>query len=215
MSARIWLAVAIAASGCGEVVPPGPGQPDAGTPSALAPDGSPTDNLDGGEVDGTDATFRFSGHITALTGAYPTVVQVGDAFTGSYTFNTKAIDDGTDALHGNFLHRTVPYGVVVDIGSNHHIFQTNPLRVLFQVSLSNEPAYDTYGFYSYENITSTGYPVSWITWGLYDLSGRAVANSELIPTTPPALGDFTQPFGLRSGGADWEIIGQVETLTLQ
>src|SRR5262249_34859822 len=118
----------------------------------------------------------------------------GTPFTGSYTFNASTPDTNPVAQVGDYSHTTAPYGVSITIGS--HVFRTNPSNVNFLVEYAdNYQNSDTFVFHSYNNLTTDGNTVEFISFQLDDPSQTALS-SPAITATAPDLTKWQQFFGL-------------------
>ncbi|NIP25165.1 MAG: hypothetical protein GWN67_17750 [Phycisphaerae bacterium] len=115
-------------------------------------------------------------------------VNVGDAITGSYLYDSSTPD--TDVLNldtiGHYQHSSSPFGVSLSMGG--FTFQTDPDNVDFVITiLNNHNGGDMYGLLSYNNLPlSNGVHVENIAWQLDDYSGTALS-SDALPITPPVL----------------------------
>lgn len=150
-----------------------------------------------------DVTFRFSGVITQREAEYsfPDIVE-DTPFTGAYTFSLDAADNNDIPTVGDYQHTSEPYGIAIDIGS--HRFESDPSALDFLVEVVNDHRQtypfgtfyvDNYLFRSYNNLPSSGMPVSHISWQLDDQAGLAI-DTAALSEVPPDLAKWTQLFGL-------------------
>jgi hypothetical protein len=82
------------------------------------------------EVRATSITFDFTATVTFaqntsnLTGG---VIPVPSVLTGSYTFDSTAVDQFPGDLEGEYIYSSTPNGLIVQAGTN--VFQTDPNNV--------------------------------------------------------------------------------------
>jgi hypothetical protein len=176
----------------------------------------------GGVAQAQDVTVSFKGTITNSHSASPNNpvadVTVGMPFTGYYTYNLSTPDTHGWPTVGDYQHSSAPYGVTVTIGNR--TFKTDPANVNFLIELCNDLyGTDNFVFHSYNNVESSGLPVSMISWGTYDPTQTVLTNTDL-PSGPLNLSQWGQ-FGLSIAGQqfspewlDYQIGGNIEQMQL-
>ena len=156
----------------------------------------------------TPVAFQVSatvGRVDDPSGALSGSVQVGDTITMTYTYDTDTANTGSVPTVGDYWHDGPPYGMRVDAGPVS--FATDPMATSFLVEFVNDhgnPGSDNYLLRSYANVVSRGAiasPVDHMSWQLDDSTMRALSSTALT-TRPPALPDWTSPFGLSISGGD-------------
>jgi hypothetical protein len=167
-----------------------------------------------------DVTFRFRGVITerAADNSFPDIL-VDTPFTGAYTFSLNTPDSNDLATVGDYYHNSAPYGVAIDIGS--HRFESDPSFPEFLIEIVNDhpviyatgPTHeDNYLLRSYNNLPSSGMPVSYISWQMDDASAIAL-RSQNLSDAPPDLALFTQLFGVNVELGTGEVfVGRITTI---
>ena len=141
-------------------------------------------------------------HVDDLTDLLEDKVNVGDAITGSYSYDSDTPDTNPLDTVGDYWHYNAPYGF--NLSSDFFVFQTDPDNVNFLVEIANShiPPPDGYLLRSYSNLPlSNGVHVDHISWLLDDYSGTALS-SIALPTTPPVLEDWEYDWGLRISFGD-------------
>jgi hypothetical protein len=156
-------------------------------------------------------TFDFSGSVTSATfvpgDPFGGAIGVGTEFSGSYTFESTALDNIPFATHGSYYAFGVPYIFTVTIGG--FTFATSDSQ---NINVGNGPA-DQYSV-----VACAGGPFCFgSTWQIFmeDVDGTALG-SDALPATPPLLSAFeTALFSFRGFVNDnlVDITGQLETLT--
>lgn len=153
-----------------------------------------------GTTEATQMTFRITGHIATVDDPSATLdgsVVPGGNFTGTYSFDSAAVDQNADPTVGDYWFQAAPNGVHVTMGN--YVFETDPAQVLFLLEVVNRSS-DGYVFHSYNNRTSSApLIVQFIDWQLDDPNGNALAD-DLLPATPPSLGQWQSLFGLTVNG---------------
>jgi hypothetical protein len=147
----------------------------------------------GGLAQAASVTIQISGNVTSLGGyteAIPSSIYAGVTFTGTYTYDSSAIDSGSG--HYTF---DAPYGIDLSLGG--YEFKT-PLDHVgqFEINIANDDTtngvMDYYSVLSgYPNISapSIGFTINDISWILRDSTHSALASADL-PTTAPILMDW-------------------------
>lgn len=153
--------------------------------------------LGGVAAQAQEVTVSFKGTITYVEG-YPSLpfpdVAVGTPFTGYYIYNLATPNTAGIPQAGNYVHTSMPYGIVVAIGNR--TFRTDPTNVNFNVSVVNDYwNADSFGVFSDRNLPTDGVPVNQIGWQLDDPTFAALTDVNL-PSTAPVLSNWTQMSGL-------------------
>lgn len=171
----------------------------------------------------SDVTIQISGTMTYVDAPFADIA-VGTPFTGRFTINTSAPNEGGIPVVGDYWHRSAPYGVAVRIGS--HEFKTDPAAVEFLVELVNDYYnLDNFVFHSYRNLPVNGNSVEFISLQLDDPTQSALSAVSPLWGEPIVLSQWEQPFGLNiSGrvpdptggpsGAPYVLRGSVSALTV-
>jgi hypothetical protein len=126
-------------------------------------------------------------------------ISVGDVITGTYVYESTALDTNPAPTVGDYQHTTAPFGITLNAGGL--LFRTNPTNVNFLVEIVNDhgiPPSDAYLVVSYNNIFDIAVPAemeSLIAWQLDDPTLTALS-SEALPTVPPVLADWQSNVGL-------------------
>jgi hypothetical protein len=143
----------------------------------------------------TNATIVTIGLTGEITYSELSIFHVGDIITGSYTYDTDALDRNLSPNIGLYEYTSSPYGIYLDVGD--FVIQTDPEHVDFFISLGdNSYGDDHYLLRSYNNLPLTnGLPVWHISWQLDDFSGTALS-SDHLPAWPPVLEDWQSIYGL-------------------
>ncbi len=117
-------------------------------------------------------------------------VVVDSLITGSYTYESTAIDQNVLPNVGDYWHSASPYGI--SLSSDGFVFRTDPDNVDFILEVCNDhlSTHDAYVLRSYNNLPlSNGIDVDHIAWQLSDYTMAALASTEL-PLDPPVLSDW-------------------------
>jgi hypothetical protein len=119
-------------------------------------------------------------------------VKVGDAMTGSYTYDSATPDTSTLPTAGFYWDSSASAGIILKTG--HLVFRTNPASVVFAVSIANNATtptpVDQYVIRSYNNLFDIGSNTeNHISWQLNGKTLDAIS-SIALPTTPPNLSAF-------------------------
>ena len=128
-------------------------------------------------------------------------IHVGDLLQGTITYDPSAPDADPRPNVGRYEFRRAPNGFVVEAGQL--VFQTDPNRVDFSVTLSNDegdPPRDSYVVTSTSNLPlQNGASVTRISWQLVDDTHTALAGAAL-PGAAPDLRKWKSEFGLTIEG---------------
>lgn len=136
-------------------------------------------------------TIEIRGNITAIGGyteAIPDTIYAGVTFTGTYIYNSSAVDSGD----GHHLHNS-PYGISLSLGG--YEFKTVPTHVgKFDMWIINDDPvnglHDYYLVRSYKNVSTPSVDFAFsIEWNLWDSTYDALSSSDL-PVTAPVLTDW-------------------------
>ena len=113
-------------------------------------------------------------------------ISIGDSVTGTYTYDSEAVDSNPSLESGLYYHSNSLYGISLYIGGLN--FKTDPTNVDFLVSVGNwSSGTDNYGLLSYRNLPlSNGALVDEISWQLTDPTGTALSN-DVLPLIAPDL----------------------------
>jgi opacity protein-like surface antigen len=161
-----------------------------------------------------DVTFKFSGTLSYVDRSpFPDITE-GTPFTGCYTFNLSAPNEGSISSVGDYWYHSAPYGVSVQIGS--HVFKTDPAAVEFLVELVNDhySGFDNYVFHSYRNLPVDGGNIEMISWQLDDPTHSALSSTALSPV-PPDLSKWQQwaAFEIDGAGMQYMLRGAVASIS--
>jgi parallel beta-helix repeat protein len=118
-------------------------------------------------------------------------INVGNIFTGNFSYNLNTVDSNPDQTVGDYWHYSAPYGISVTI--NGLTFKTDPTNTEFLVELVNR-ATDNIVLHSYNNIFPVSMEMEHISWQLDDFSGNVLSNTNLPSSLD--LSSWTQDFGL-------------------
>ena len=137
-------------------------------------------------------------------------VTPGDIITGTYTYDSFAVDSNPLMEVADYRYTTAPNGIRLNV--NGLTFGTNPADVdfLFEV-VNNYQNFDNYVVISYNNLFAVSAMGEFVTniidWQLDDPTQTALSSTAL-PRTAPVLSDWESPFGLSisSMGDDFFLI---------
>ena len=156
-------------------------------------------------------TIEITGEVTSIGGTgVPDTIQVGDMFSGTYTYDSSTIDSEPINEVGQYWHDG-PYGINVSLGG--YEFMTAPGHIgQFLISL-RLPPYGNRDYYiikSYQNTTlPTEIAVEEISWILGDSTQSALDSVDLPITAPElSLWDYNV-FEIIGEGSSFEIKGVV------
>jgi len=133
---------------------------------------------------------------------YDELIQVGDIFAGTYTYDSETIDSSSISGIGDYNHDS-PYGFDISLGGFE--FKTSESHIgQFIISVFNDYSLQTYDRYIVEsnlNVPlSTGLSVNRISWGLYDSTHTAFTSTNL-PTIAPDIDAWGKnTFSIGCGG---------------
>jgi len=146
------------------------------------------------QVQAAHITVEFEGNVTSISGTgVPESVQVGDTFTGTYTYSSLTTDSDASAYLGMYEHDD-PYGVCMSLGEYKLETATNHVGG-FRIRINNDdPQLNIWDFYSVESdeivsVPSVGFDVDYIYWSLGDITHTAL-DSDMLPITVPVLADW-------------------------
>jgi hypothetical protein len=150
-------------------------------------------------------TIDFTATVTDVSDRQNQVpgVHVGDVITGKYSYNLATPDSNQLAEVGDYVYtgtskNKLGFGISVNLGQ--FTAQTDPNNPNFLVEIiDNYQDLDNYLLRSYNN-TSTGPTVEHISLQLDDPTQTALT-SPALPTKPPVLSAWQQPFGFEVRGA--------------
>ncbi|MFA6187224.1 MAG: PEP-CTERM sorting domain-containing protein [Phycisphaerae bacterium] len=146
----------------------------------------------GGLTQAVPITIQISGNITSAGGvSLPSTIHTGSPFTGTYTYDSAALDSYTNPQRGKYLYNS-PYGISLSLGG--YTFATAPSHVgQFEILITNDdsfnlPVTDYYTVFSGVNaaIPSLGFTIDNIIWNLRDSTHTAIF-SDALPVTAPVL----------------------------
>lgn len=145
-----------------------------------------------------DVTIHVIAEVTQLWDEcqkFDGLIELGDAISGTYTYNLDAEDADPQPNVGTYRYDTPPYGF--DLASNNLVFQTDPENVDFLVSLYDDfDGGDSFHLISYGNRPlANGILVELIQWQLDDPTSTALSSTDL-PAGPPYLEDWDPWYGL-------------------
>lgn len=154
-------------------------------------------------------TFQFTGSVTQINAdpgdPFGGAIDFGTLFSGSYTFNSTAIDSIGSATDGSFPSAGAPYGISVD-------FDGDPFGAFSIVGVTvntRNGAPDQYGVFGFDGSLQ-------IEFLLEAFAANPFAN-DLLPLTPPNIANFnSRVFTFRSDDLDGnqvEILGTLDSLT--
>jgi hypothetical protein len=152
---------------------------------------------------GQQITIAITAEVAGVTDKYGHLegkIHVGDAVTGTYTYDSLTSDSNPSSTVGEYYHYSPPAGISLECGGL--IFRTDPTNVDFLVSAGNNYSLgeDSYLLRSYHNLPlSNGTLVDYIEWQLDDSTGLALS-SDALPLTAPNLTDWDYDWGLSITG---------------
>jgi hypothetical protein len=151
----------------------------------------------GGLTQAVPIIIQISGNITSIGGytqVIPGSIHAGTTFTGTYTYDSAALDSDTNPQRGKYLHNS-PYGISIVVGG--YEFKTSPSHIgQFKMSIYNDlpdnGVNDYYAVFSqWQNVSvpSAGFTVDSIRWQLRDSTYKALS-SDALPIIAPVLTDW-------------------------
>jgi len=125
-------------------------------------------------------------------------VAPGDILTGTYSYDSSAIDSNPLPQVGDYHYSTAPAGIRLNV--NGLKFATNPADVDFLIELvDNYEGSDNYVVISYNNLFAVSAKGSFVSniidWQLDDPTQTALSSTDL-PRRPPILSNWQSIFGL-------------------
>ena len=160
--------------------------------------------------------IEITGEITHLEGAgLPDTIRKGDAFTGSYCYESSTLDSNPVDEIGEYRHNA-PYGINIALGG--YELKTLPTHDdQFVVSLVLPPYAnrDYYNVISSQNISQpAGLAVKNISWIIGD-SSQSALDSANLPVGAPNLNQWDYNlFEISGENNAFKINGQVTQATL-
>jgi hypothetical protein len=145
----------------------------------------------GGLAQAEPITIQITGNVTSLGGyteAIPSSIYAGVTFTGTYTYDSSAVDGG-----GGHHWYDAPYGIDLFLGG--YEFKTAPDQVgkfdmWIMNDLSGNGVWDYYRVCGYQNVSTPSVDFASSTeWDLGDSTHTALSSAEL-PVTAPILTDW-------------------------
>ena len=125
-------------------------------------------------------------------------VAPGDIVTGTYSYDSSAVDSNPLPQVGDYHYMTAPSGIRLNV--NGLKFATNPADVDFLIELvDNYEGSDNYVVISYNNLFAVSANGSFVSniidWQLDDPTQTALSSTAL-PKRPPILANWQSIFGL-------------------
>jgi hypothetical protein len=137
-------------------------------------------------------------------------VAPGDIITGTYSYDSFAVDSNPLLEVGDYRYATAPNGIRLNVNGLN--FNTNPADVDFLLEVvNNYENLDNYHIISYNNLFAVSamgeFVMNIIDWQLDDPTQTALSSTDL-PKRPPVLADWQSIFGLNimSSGDDFFLI---------
>jgi hypothetical protein len=164
-------------------------------------------------------TASFSGTVTSITnntGTAPSGIGVGTTFTGSYSFDSLAVDANADPKYGAYLMGS-PYTTQITIGPYSYSWTSNSIFVLdnYEWPLPGFPPTDQFVVVPSASAANQ----NWVRISLID-STQTALSSDALPITAPVLSDFdsrkVEIFGSKTGIAftnDYSVTGSIASVT--
>jgi hypothetical protein len=142
-------------------------------------------------------TFEFEAEVrevTDYTSLLGGTVAAADVFSGSFSFDSSAVDANPLSWVGHYDGTSSPWGIGFTLGG--YVFQTDPANVVTAIEVVDQVNNDAYLFRSLYNLPpGPGLQAGQIDLQLTDPTGTAFSTTAL-PLTPPDVSLFTQPWGL-------------------
>jgi len=149
-------------------------------------------------------TMQFVARVDAVqdfTGRLGGVIGIGNIITGTYKYDIDAVDESSISSFGSYRHTAAPYGITLEVAGV--TIQTDPNDVDFLVQVSDSRG-DAFTVTSRNNLKFNGVvTIDQITWRLFDPTGAALNNTDLVDT-PPVLTDWQSNSLFISGGVPAE-----------
>ncbi len=125
-------------------------------------------------------------------------VSPGDTVTGTYTYDSTAVDSNPLEQVGDYHYTAASNGIRLNV--NGLTFATDPAGVDFLIELvDNYEGSDNYVLHSYNNLFAVSAPgpivMNTIDWQLDDPTQTALS-STVLRATPPVLSNWQSIFGL-------------------
>lgn len=172
-------------------------------------------------VGAVPVTFEFSGTVIDyhnIEGILDPAIGIGSTFTGSYTFNSDAVDSDTDPRYGHYIYsESAPSGFSMIVMLESEVFQS--ISSSNAIYTENEVDFDNYFV---AGRFDEGPDIDGATMSLDLKGGPTLLDSDALPLTPPLLERATlwtwfdliympEPLSEEQG---WDISGTISTLTL-
>lgn len=139
-------------------------------------------------------TIDIEGNVTSISGTgVPESIQVGNTFTGTYTYNSLTTDSDVSPYLGVYEH-DAPYSLCLSLGDYELKTATNHAGG-FRIRIANDdPMANLWDFYRVESdeivsVPSVGFDVDYIRWSLGDITHTAL-DSDMLPISSPVLADW-------------------------
>ncbi|MFA6426727.1 MAG: PEP-CTERM sorting domain-containing protein [Phycisphaerae bacterium] len=158
----------------------------------------------GGLTQAVPVTIAIRGKVTTFgddTGLL-SVIQVGDNFTGTYTYDSATVNSSTYSNIGKYACNP-PYGISLSLDGFE--FKTNPTKTPagFEIGIGNDVipngTNDFYYVQSLQNSPTNGLDIIGISWSLRDSTHTAIS-SITLPVTAPVLSVWNYNYVYISGG---------------
>jgi len=139
-------------------------------------------------------TIGFTATVTDLyedNGKFGGAVQVGDAITGTYIYDTAVSDSNLSSTLGDYYFYNTPCEIQVNVGGL--VFRSNPANLCLLVEIADNRGgnkFDAYVIHSYSNLSLPNETlVERISLDFNDSLGKALSSTAL-PITAPVLSDY-------------------------
>jgi PEP-CTERM motif-containing protein len=146
------------------------------------------------DVGATPLTFAFTGTVSSLEGIAPAVlptVSIGSAISGTYTFESAAIDSDPLPTSGIYTSLGPPYGIVMQLGGQ--LFSASNSQILVRTLICS-------GCFNYSAVWNNplqggfqgppGIDIGEIGVFVY---GPGIVTSDSLPLAPPLLSTAAHP----------------------
>jgi hypothetical protein len=177
----------------------------------------------GGLAQADPITIQITGNVTSAGGsALPSMIHVGDIFTGTYTYDSSAINTSTQSNIGTYVFNS-PCGISLSLDGLE--FKTDPTQMsggfgidIYDDLVSNG-THDYYYVHGDRTVYTNGLWIDTIWWKLGDSTHTAIS-SVALPITAPILSAWNYNYVQIAGGdggvghVDFYIDGTVTQATL-
>lgn len=156
-----------------------------------------------GIAEAVPVTIKITGTITSIRDLedypYDEIINIGDTFTGTYSYNSATLDSCTSSNYGCYSYDS-PYGFNVSLGGLE--FKTvDSHDDQFKIAICNDYSYDRYTVESSQNTPlSTGIAVNRIAWDIYDDTHSALSSDSLTTEAPIINAWSGNTFSIGCGG---------------